>query len=144
MIIPDLNLLLYATNPRESRHEPAHQWWSRTLSGHVPVGLPWMVALGFVRIATGPHYPGTQASVESAVSVIRQWRSAECVRMIEPREEHLHILERLLIDRGVAGQHTMDAHLAALAVEYRGTIYSTDSDFARYPTIEWVNPLEQQ
>ena len=100
-----------------------------------------MVALGFIRIATGPHYPGTRISVENAVAVVRQWRLAECVRMIEPREEHLHILERLLVDRGVAGQHTMDAHLAALAVEYRGTVYSTDGDFARYSSITWVNPL---
>ena len=143
MIIPDLNLLLYASNPRETRHKQAHRWWSDTLSGQVPVGLPWMVALGFIRIATGTHYPGTPVSVESAVDVIRQWRSAECVRMIEPREEHLHVLERLLIDRGVAGQHTMDAHLAALALEYRGIVYSTDGDFAKFPSVSWINPLDQ-
>jgi len=143
VIIPDLNLLLYATNPQETRHRTAHQWWSTTLSSHVPVGLPWIVVLGFIRIATGPHYSGVPVSVDSAMSVIREWRSAECVRMIEPREEHLHILERLLITRGVAGSHTMDAHLAALAIEHRGTVYSADADFAQFPTVTWVNPLDK-
>ena len=143
VIIPDLNLLLYATNSQERRHVQAHRWWSMTLSGHVPVGLPWMVVMGFIRITTGPHYSGVPVPVESAMSAIREWRSAECVRMIDPREEHLHIVERLLISRGVGGRHTMDAHLAALAIEHRGTIYSADSDFAEFPSVSWVNPLDE-
>lgn len=143
VIIPDLNVLLYATNPREARHEKAHRWWSDTLSGHAPVGLPWMVAMGFIRIATGSHYSQARVSVESAVAVVREWRSAECVRMIEPRDEHLHIVERLLVTRGVDGQHTMDAHLAALAIEHRGTVYSTDGDFAKFQTVPWINPLDE-
>lgn len=143
MIIPDLNLLLYATNPNEPMHAQAHQWWSGALSGHVPVGLPWMVVMGFIRIVTGTHYPGSPVSVDSAMSVVRQWRSAENVRMIDPRDEHLHVVERLLVTRGVAGQHTMDAHLAALAIEHRGTVYSADSDFAQFPSVAWVNPLAE-
>lgn len=142
MIIPDLNLLLYATNPQERRHAKAHQWWSTTLSGYIPVGLTWMVVMGFIRIATSPQYSDTPVSVDSAISAIREWRAAECVRMIEPREEHLHVLERLLMNRGVAGQHTMDAHLAALAIEHRGTVYSADSDFAHFEAVSWINPLE--
>ena len=143
MIIPDLNLLLYATNSEESRHQKAHEWWSTTLSGPVPVGLPWVVALGFIRIVTGSRYSGIPVSVDRAMAVVRDWRSAECLRMIEPREEHLHIVERLLIDRGVSGPHTMDAHLAALAIEHRGTVYSADADFAHFPTVTWVNPLDE-
>ena len=143
VIIPDLNLLLYATNSQEQQHAQAHRWWSSTLSGHVPVGLPWMVVMGFIRISTGPHYSRAPVPVESAMAVIREWRSAECVRIIEPRDEHLHIVERLLFSRGVAGRHVMDAHLAALAIEHRGTIYSADSDFAEFPSVAWVNPLAE-
>ena len=141
VIIPDLNLLLYATNPQEKRHAQAHQWWSTTLSGQVPVGLPWMVVMGFIRISTGPFYSGVPVPVESAMAVVREWRSAECVRMIDPRNEHLHRVERLLVSRGVAGKHTMDAHLAALAIEHRATVYSADSDFAEFPSVSWINPL---
>jgi predicted nucleic acid-binding protein len=35
----------------------------------------------------------------------------------------------------------MDAHLAALAIEHGLQIYSTDSDFARFPSLRWINPL---
>jgi len=99
--------------------------------------------MGFIRISTGPHYSRAPVPVESAMAVIREWRSAECVRIIEPRDEHLHIVERLLFSRGVAGRHVMDAHLAALAIEHRGTIYSADSDFAEFPSVAWVNPLAE-
>lgn len=35
------------------------------------------------------------------------------------------------------------AHLAALAIEHRGTIYSAESDFAELPSVSWINPLAE-
>jgi predicted nucleic acid-binding protein len=35
----------------------------------------------------------------------------------------------------------MDAHLAALAIEHGLQVHSTDSDFARFPSLRWINPL---
>jgi predicted nucleic acid-binding protein len=34
-----------------------------------------------------------------------------------------------------------DAHLAALAIGHGLTLCSTDSDFARFPDLDWHNPL---
>jgi predicted nucleic acid-binding protein len=34
-----------------------------------------------------------------------------------------------------------DFHLAALAIETGGTIYSNDADFAQFKEIRWINPL---
>ena len=34
-----------------------------------------------------------------------------------------------------------DAHLAALAIEHGCELASTDSDFARFPKLKWINPL---
>ena len=34
-----------------------------------------------------------------------------------------------------------DAHLAALAIEHGCKLVSTDSDFARFPKLKWINPL---
>ena len=39
MIIPDLNLLLFAHCDAFPLHEPARRWWSETLAGSRPVGL---------------------------------------------------------------------------------------------------------
>jgi predicted nucleic acid-binding protein len=34
-----------------------------------------------------------------------------------------------------------DAHLAALAVEHNCVLQSTDTDFARFPSLKWENPI---
>ena len=41
---------------------------------------------------------------------------------------------------GRGADFTPDAHLAALAVENRGTISSQDADFARFHGVRWINP----
>ena len=40
------------------------------------------------------------------------------------------------------GPLVMDAVLAALAIEHGATLCTTDRDFARFPGLEWTNPLE--
>lgn len=53
MIIPDLNLVLYATVSSFRHHQRARDWWEQTLSGTEGVGLVTPVILGFVRLTTG-------------------------------------------------------------------------------------------
>jgi predicted nucleic acid-binding protein len=47
----------------------------------------------------------------------------------------------------VAGQRSNlvpDAHLAAIAIEHGLTLCSTDGDFARFPGLTWVDPLQPE
>jgi predicted nucleic acid-binding protein len=60
---------------------------------------------------------------------------------IGPGENHWPILRSLLRTTGTAGNLVSDAHLAAIAIEQGATIYSTDHDFTRFPSIEHVDPL---
>ena len=50
MILPDINLVIYAYNEDSPFHVHAKAWWERCLSGTEPVGLAWVVVLGFVRL----------------------------------------------------------------------------------------------
>lgn len=43
---------------------------------------------------------------------------------------------------GTARNLTTDAHLAVLAMERGYVLYSTGTDFARFPALRWVNPCE--
>ncbi len=36
---------------------------------------------------------------------------------------------------------TTDAHIATYAIEHAATVYSNDSDFARFEGLRWRNPL---
>jgi predicted nucleic acid-binding protein len=49
----------------------------------------------------------------------------------------------LVREARVTGNLVPDAHLAAIAIEHGLVLYSADSDFARFPQLEWRNPLAE-
>jgi hypothetical protein len=141
VIIPDLNLLVYAYNRDARHHEPARKWWEGLLNAPGRVGVPWAVSLGFVRLMTHPAVLVAPLSPEAAIDRVRRWLERPNVVVLEPGPRHLDVLEGLLGPLGVAGSLTTDAHLAALAIEHQGEVHSNDTDFARFPGLRWRNPL---
>lgn len=141
MKLVDLNLLLYAVNRNAVQHERAKVWLERTLSGDESVALPWVVLLGFLRVATHPRVFPNPLSADQALATVDGWLAQPPVTVVHAGDEHWQILRDLLIASGTAGNLTTDAHLAALAIESGSELCSTDSDFARFRQVRWVNPL---
>lgn len=142
MIIPDINLLIYAYNCDAAKHARARQWLEDLLSSDEPVGIPWVVVGGFLRLMTHPSVLVVPLGIAQAVSHVRDWLGQANVQILEPGPKHLLLLEQALIEAGVGGNLVTDAQIAALALEYQATIHSNDSDFARFPGLRWHNPLE--
>ena len=141
MKLVDLNLLLYAVNRDSARHQRAKAWLERVLGGEESVALPWVVLLGFLRLATSPHIFASPISVDQAVAVVDGWLEQPPVVALNPGDEHWSIMRDLLGDAGSAGNLTTDAHLAALAIENGAELCSTDGDFARFAQLRWINPI---
>ena len=142
MIIPDVNLLLDAYNPTSVHHAAARDWWGQTMIGPRPIGLAWVTILGFIRISTHRRALPNPIFPTEATRRVRTWLNNPLARVITPGDGHAEILFGLLEDLGTAGNLTTDAHLAALAIEYRAEIASTDTDFARFKGLRWFNPLK--
>ena len=140
MILPDVNILIHAHNDRALHHQVVRAWWEQTLTLPRPVGLSWMTILGFLRIVTSPGTLVTPLPPEGALRRVRSWLAAPSVQILTPGEKHAEILFGLIESVGVAGKLTTDAHLAALAIEYRAEVASTDTDFARFRGLRWFNP----
>ena len=141
MIVPDVNLLIYAHNADAPRHEEARGWLQDTLNGSEAVGLPWAVICGFIRIATHPRVFVEPMHAEQALNHTRTWLSCPAVDVLDPGPRHLEIMARLLSEAGTAGTLTTDAHLAAIAIEHNCTLASNDVDFGRFSGLRWDNPL---
>ncbi len=75
MIIPDLNLLIYAYNDGITQHEPARRWWENLLNGTDRVGIPWIVSTGFIRLLTHPRVMTHPASSHHALDIVAEWFS---------------------------------------------------------------------
>ena len=141
MKVVDLNVLLYAVNERSPRHAHLRDWWEDALSGDESIGLPWIVLLGFLRIATNAKAFPHPLAPEAAVRAIDEWLAADVVHLVTEKEEHWEILRALLADAGTAGNLTMDGHLAALAMSRGEVLVSCDNDCARFKGLRWEKPL---
>lgn len=142
MKIVDLNVLLYAVNSNAPEHVVARAWWEASVNDEEPVGLPWVVILGFLRLATSPRVFAAPLSTLAAVDRVERWLAQPSVRIIREKDDHWATLTRLLAESGSAGNLTTDAHLAALAITHGATLMSTDADFSRYEGLRWMNPLK--
>lgn len=141
MILPDVNLLVYAYNEGAPLHAPSRQWWEDLMTAGTSVGLPWAVTCGFVRLMTHPAVLVSPMLPGDAVAVIESWLGRDHVQILEPGPRHLALLREAFNDAGVAGQLTSDAHLAAIAIEHGCELHSNDSDFGRFSGLRWRNPL---
>ena len=142
MIIPDINLIVYAYNEDAPFHAPAKAWWERRLSGTEPVGLAWAVILGFVRLMSNRRVLARPMPASEAVGHCRSWILQPNARIVLPGPTHLDIFTGLLA--GPMGPNLVtDAHLAALAIEHQAELHSNDGDFARFSGLTWRNPVAQ-
>jgi len=141
MILPDANLVLYAYVEDFPQHLKSKSWLENTIAGGEEIGLAWQVITAFVRIGTNPKLfkkPMTLAQVEARLAALFAQPN---VKLIAPTEKHWQIFLKLLKESNAQGDLVMDAHLAALAIEYNARIASTDSDFKLFSNLDYFNPL---
>jgi uncharacterized protein len=141
LIVPDVNLLLYAYNADAPQHASAKQWLEGLFSGDETIALPWKTVWGFIRLSTNPRVWPNPMSPETAFDVVRSWLAEPGVVLLEPGPRHLELLQKLAIDHQAAGRMLTNAALAALAIEYGATVASSDHDFRRFSGLRLVNPL---
>lgn len=140
-MLVDANILLYAANESSPNHPTAKRWLEQALNGERRVGIPWVTYWAFLRIATNPRAVEYPLSTTAAWQAVSAWLEAPAAWVPEPGSGHPVILGRLLESHDIRAGLMTDAVLAALCVEYGLTMVSNDSDFARFPEIEWLNPL---
>lgn len=143
MIIPDINLLIYAYNTEAPQHVAAKGWWEASLNGKTPVGLTWPAIAGFIRLMTHPRVLENPMPVDEAVQIVRTWLLQPPVRIVQAGVKFKDIFLLNLEQIGAGGNLTTDAQFAALAVENQAELHSCDGDFSRFPGLRWRNPLKR-
>jgi toxin-antitoxin system PIN domain toxin len=142
VILVDANILLYAEDSLSGLHQQARKWWDDQLSQTGPVCLCWAVLSAFIRIGTNARVFEKPLSLEQATARVQTWLDQPCTRVIRPTEQHWIIFQEMLTGGQAIANLVPDAHLAALAIEHGCRLASTDSDFARFPKLKWINPLK--
>ena len=141
MIIPDVNLLVYAVFDGYGLHQRAATWLTETINGSEEFGLTTPTIFGFVRIGTSGRVHEHPLTMAAAAAYVHEWLGRPQTKLLAPGREHVRLTMSLLEGLGTGANLTTDAQLAAFALEFNAVLHSNDSDFGRFPGITWVNPL---
>ena len=143
MIVPDANLLLYATDSTSPFHERARQWWTSCLNGVVPVGLCHPVVFAFIRISTNRRVFEQPLSLVQATEIVRSWSDRQITRTLYPGPRHIRNVLSLVTAAGSHGGNLVtDAQIAELAIAHRAEVHTADHDFRRFSGLKSQFPLD--
>jgi toxin-antitoxin system PIN domain toxin len=143
VIVPDINLLLYAYDRDSPFHHRAREWWQDCLSGEEAIGLTHATIFGFIRISTSGRIFPTPLTLAQAVTHVDAWLERRVSQVLEPQADyHRQVVELLERAGGTAGNLVSDAQIAALAKAYRAVVHTSDRDFLRFPDVHCHFPLD--
>jgi len=140
MILPDVNILLYAYDVNSKFHSEARAWLEEVLMDE-QVYFSWHTITGFLRIITSPRIMVKPASLAQAVSIVNSWIVLANTHLVYLEKKNWPLFSRMLLEAQATGNLVMDTHLAAVAASCGAKLASTDRDFSRFSAIQWVDPL---
>jgi len=140
MILPDVNVLVYAFRPDSPRHEICRPWLAEIVTSSVPFGLSTLALSALVRVTTNPRMHPRPSALEEAIAFCDNLLEHPYSHIVEPGERHWEIFKQLCIQTDTRGARITDAWFAALAIEWGCEWITFDRDFARFPGLRWRTP----
>jgi len=141
VVLPDVNVLVYAHRKDSSQHDAARLWVESMIRSDRAYGMSELVVSSFIRVVTHPRVFDPPSPLTAALAFADElMRPSNAVR-IAPGPRHWDIFTRLCRDTRAKGNLIADAYLAALAIESGCEWISTDGDFARFSSLTWSRPF---
>lgn len=144
MILPDVNVLLYAFKEGVPDHARFRTWLEAVASGTEPIGVSDLVLSGMVRVSTHPRVFDRPSTPAEALAFARWMKDLPTAVPVAPGSRHWEIFAGLVEGAGCRGGLVSDAYHAALAIEHGCEWITTDRDYARFPGLRWRHPLEER
>ena len=140
MILPDVNVLLYAFRSDSPDHRMYREWLEEVVNGEVAYGMSPQVLSGLVRIATHPRIFNRPSQREDVISFANLLLDQPHCQVIQAGPRHWRLFCNLCENAKAKGNLVQDAWFAALAIEAGCEWVTTDRDFARFDGLRWHVP----
>jgi toxin-antitoxin system PIN domain toxin len=142
VLLPDVNVLIYAHREESASHSRFRRWLEGVAESDASFGLADLVLSWFLRVVTNPRVMDPPSPFTDALSFVEELRAQPNATIITPGGRHWDIFTRLCRATEARGNLIADAYLAALAIESGSEWITTDRDYARFPGLRWRHPLE--
>jgi uncharacterized protein len=141
VILPDVNVLIYALRKDSQQHNRYRGWIESVLTGPSPYGMSPQVLSSVVRVATHPRIFAHPSRAEEALAFCTALMDQPNCQLIQPGPRHWSVFADLCQAVHASGNLVQDAWFAALAIESGCEWISTDRDYARFPGLRWRSPF---
>lgn len=141
MILPDVNVLLYAFRRDSPGHSRYKEWLDRVVNAEDAYGMSPQVLCSVARIATHSRVYVTPSRLDEALAFARVLLEQPRCTVVTPGVRHFQIFEDLCRSAAASGNLVQDAWFAALAIESGCEWITTDTDFARFRGLRWRRPF---
>jgi uncharacterized protein len=142
VIVPDVNVLVYAYHRDAAKHEQYTEWLADVVAGPEELGLVEAVLTGFLRVVTHPRIYADPAPSTEALAFVTALRGSKQARALPATEATWQLFADIAAaDRQVRGVLVPDAWLAAMARSHGGRLATADRGFARFAGLRWFDPV---
>lgn len=141
MILPDVNVLIYAFRQDAPQHRMCLTWLQAVVDGDTAFGLSPLALAAVVRITTNRRSDFQASTLEEAFRFCDYLLGQPHCEIVEPGPRHWAVFARLCTATNTRGPIVTDAWYAALAIEHGCEWITLDRDFARFPGLKWSAPV---
>ena len=141
MILPDVNVLIYAFRRDVPEHAICRPWLDKIITGNTRFGISPLALSALVRIVTNRRIHVNPSPIDEALAFCDNLLNQSHCQAVAPGERHWSIFRQICIDTRIAGPLVTDAWYAALAIEWGCEWVTLDRDFARFPGLRVSSPV---
>ena len=141
MILPDVNLLVYAFRTDSVDHNSYRNWLLLETASDRTFGISPQVLSAMVRITTNQRIYAQPSPLNEALAFSEALITAPNAVVVTPGPGHWRIFRSLCEVVKATGNLVQDAWLAALAIESGCEWFTDDRDYARFPGLKVRHPL---
>ena len=140
MILPDVNVLIYAFRADVPEHAFCNPWLTCVVAGDAPFGISPLALGAVVRVTTNTRSYRNPSTLKEAFAFSDFLLGQPHCQVVEPGERHWDIFKRLCVETDTRGSYVTDAWFAALAIEWGCEWITLDRDCTRFQGLRWRLP----
>jgi uncharacterized protein len=141
VILPDVNILIYAFRPEMADHARYREWLTSVAEGDEPFGIAPQVLSSVVRICTNPRTFARVDPLDRVLAFAEELLAQPRCQIVTPGRGHWPIFRDLCREAQATGNLAQDAWFAALAIEWGCEWITVDRDYARFRGLRWRPPF---
>ena len=143
MILPDVNVLIYAFRKDVLEHAVSNRWFNDVIASEARFGISLLALSAVVRVSTDRRVYAMPSDLSEAFLLCDYVLSRPNCHVVEPGPRHWDIFKRLCVETRTTGRRVTDTWYAALAIEWGCEWITFDREYARFPGLRWRLPTAQ-